>query len=109
MKVYKTIDIELESISDGVDRKVLAYDKNLMIVEVHFKADAIGAEHSHIHEQIAYIKSGMFEFIIEGESVLVTEGDTIYFPPKQKHGTKCIESGIILDVFTPMRDDFVTC
>ena len=53
-----------EDLGDGVRRKVVAYHENLMCVEVHFEQGAVGALHSHPHEQITYVLSGKFEFDI---------------------------------------------
>lgn len=97
----------LEEVDLGVTRKVLAHSKNMMIVEVNFKQGAVGTAHTHVHEQVAYIVSGKFEFSIEQEQVTVAVGDSIYFKPNQLHGVKCLEPGTILDTFTPMRDDFI--
>ena len=38
-------DIELIDLGNGVKRKVLAHDGNMMAVEVHFETGAIGAMH----------------------------------------------------------------
>ena len=34
-------------------------------------------------------------------------GDTIAFPSNIPHGTLCLEAGTLLDMFTPMREDFI--
>ena len=100
-------DIPLSELGGGVSRKVLAYNDQMMIVEVHFQAGAVGAVHTHPHVQSTYVKSGRFRFTIEGEPVEVTQGDTIAFPSNAEHGTLCLEEGVLLDIFTPMRKDFV--
>ncbi len=78
-----------------------------MVVEISFEKGGIGAIHSHEHEQVAYVKSGIFEFTI-GEAVrTIKEGDSLYIEPNTLHGAKAIEAGVIVDVFTPMREDFL--
>ncbi len=103
----KNEEITLENVTNGLDRKILAYNKDLMIVENHFEVGAIGAMHSHPHTQITYVVSGKFCFNIDDEMKVVTAGDAMLKTDSVKHGCVCIEEGILLDVFTPMREDFV--
>ena len=82
-------EISPEPCGPGVQRRVLAYSKDAMCVENTFETGGVGAMHCHPHTQITYIKSGKFEFTIDG------------------HGCVCLEGGVMLDFFTPMREDFV--
>ena len=99
--------IEKESVSEGVYRKVLAYCDEAMCVENHFKSGAVGAVHSHSHTQIAYVAEGEFEFTIGGEKHIVRKGDALLMKDGVLHGCVCIQEGILIDFFTPMRTDFV--
>ncbi len=100
-------DITLEDLGQGISRKVLAHSDNMMSVEVYFETGAIGAMHSHPHEQLTYVLSGEFEFTIGDEKKIVKTGDTIYKEPNIEHGCVCLEAGVLIDTFTPMRKDFV--
>lgn len=101
-------NVPLTDLGGGVVRKVLAYSENLMNVELKFEKGAIGAKHSHPHEQIGYIISGSLLFQEEGkeDKVLVT-GDSYYVEPDVVHGVVALEETMLLDIFTPMRKDFV--
>ncbi|MCV5838544.1 cupin domain-containing protein, partial [Escherichia coli] len=70
-------DIPMEDLGEGISRKVLAHSDNMMSVEVHFEEGAIGAMHSHPHEQLTYVLSGEFEFTIGDEKKIVKTGDTM--------------------------------
>ena len=98
---------QLKAAGAGVTRKVLAYNDDLMLCELHFERGAVGSLHSHPHQQITYIVSGSFEFEINGVKNIVKAGDSLYKEPNVTHGAVCLESGVLLDFFTPMRDDFV--
>ena len=100
-------DAALNDLGGGTSRRVLAYTENLMIVEVNFEAGSVGSVHTHSHCQNTYVKSGRVRFTIDGEPVEVGPGDTIAFPSNIPHGTLCLEPGTLLDIFTPMREDFV--
>lgn len=106
MFVYNK-DIQLEDLGDGISRKVLAHSDNMMAVEVHFEKGAIGSMHNHPHEQLTYVLSGRFEFTIGDEKKIVEAGDTMYKEPNIEHGCVCLEAGVLIDNFTPMRKDFV--
>ena len=100
-------DAVLNDLGGGTSRRVLAYTENLMIVEVNFEAGSVGSVHTHPHCQNTYVQSGRFRFTIDGEPVEVGPGDTLAFPSNIPHGTLCLEPGTLLDIFTPMREDFV--
>lgn len=101
-------NIPTTDLGGGVVRKVLAYSKNLMTVELRFDKGAVGAPHSHPHEQIGYIISGKLVYQEEGqEDKILGTGDTYYVAPNVVHGVQILEETKLLDIFTPMREDFV--
>ena len=63
--------------------------------------------HKHEHLQITYIAKGSFEFTIGGETKIVNQGDSVYMPSNVEHGVTALEDGILVDVFNPMRQDFL--
>ena len=91
----------------GVTRRVLAYNSQLMCVENHFEQGAVGPAHSHPHTQITYVASGRFRFTIGDVTKEVKAGDTLLKQNDIVHGCVCLEAGILVDFFTPMREDFV--
>lgn len=101
-------EIKGEIAGDGVVRKVLAYCDGMMCVENHFEQGAIGKMHNHPHTQITYVASGAFEFTIGDEVKTVKAGDTLLKQDGVMHGCVCLEKGILVDIFTPMREDFIS-
>lgn len=100
-------DVQKTPAGEGVTRRVLAYTEQVMTVEVTFETGGVGSIHTHPHAQNTYVLSGRFRFNIDGREVEVAAGDTIAFPPDIPHGTLCLEAGVLLDVFSPMRRDFL--
>lgn len=100
-------NIDLEECGEGVKRRILAYTDELMCVENHFVKGAAGALHHHPHTQITYVVSGVFEFEIGGVKQKVGRGDSMLKRDAVEHGCVCIEEGVLLDIFTPMREDFI--
>ena len=100
-------NIDAEKCAEGVERKILSYTDELMCVENHFKKGAVGALHHHPHTQITYVVSGQFEFEIDGIKKVVNPGDSMLKKDSVPHGCVCLKEGILLDIFTTMREDFV--
>jgi len=101
-------NVAAKDLGGGVKRKVLSYSKNLMACELTFEKGAVGAPHSHPHEQIGYIISGKLVYQEAGQADKILEtGDTYYVAPNVVHGVQILEDTKLLDIFTPMREDFV--
>lgn len=102
-------DSEWERTADPgeVYRKVMGYNDNMMMVKVKFKKGSEGALHSHPHVQITYVESGAFEFTIGDVTKVVRAGDVLMKEPNVVHGCKCLEDGMLIDTFTPMRATFI--
>ena len=94
-------------VGEGVRRKVLAYEPSLMLMKVAFDAGSIGALHHHIHAQISYVESGSFEVTVGSEKRVIGTGDSFYAPSNVWHGVVCREAGVLVDAFSPMRENFV--
>lgn len=91
----------------GFVRRVLAYDEELMCVENAFEAGCAAPLHHHPHLQIAYVVDGVFDVCVDGEIRRLSKGDSVLLPDDIPHSVTCVEKGIVLDIFTPMRKDFV--
>jgi quercetin dioxygenase-like cupin family protein len=103
----KNVDVKPKDLRQGVSRKIVAAGGKIMAVEVYFAKGAIGALHSHPHEQVSYVVNGSFEATIGSETTILRTGDSYYVPPDQVHGVVALEDGLLLDVFTPQREDFL--
>jgi quercetin dioxygenase-like cupin family protein len=99
--------MDWEDLGGGVSRKFLGWDNQIMMVNVRFEKGAEGSPHQHFHTQATYVASGKFKFTIGDESQVVSAGDGIYIPPNALHGAICMEAGVLIDVFSPVREDFL--
>ena len=99
---------EWQPAGENVVRQVMGYDGQVMLVKVKFLvAGAEGTPHTHYHTQTTYVASGRFEFTIGGEKRVVSAGDGLYMEPDVLHGCVCLEPGVLIDCFSPMRADFL--
>ena len=107
-KYILTENMDWEALGGGVSRKFLGWDNQIMMVLVKFEKGAEGTPHDHFHTQATYCAKGKFEFIIDGVKQIVKEGDGVYIEPNLVHGALCLEEGILIDVFSPVREDFLS-
>lgn len=97
-----------EDLGNGLRRQILGYDGHIMMVKLQAtKAGPVGVRHKHYHSQVTYVSSGRFIFTVGDKKQEVKAGDGIYMEPDVPHDCYCIEPGIIVDCFAPMRADFL--
>ena len=106
-KYILTDKMEWEVLGGGVSRKFLGFDNQIMMVLVKFEKGALGSPHQHFHTQATYCVSGKFEFEIDGEKQIVKAGDGVYIQPNLLHSAICLEEGMLIDTFSPVREDFL--
>lgn len=103
----ETDTVEWENLGNGVKRKILGYNSEIMMVYVEFKKDSIGYLHKHPHTQVSYIESGSFEVQVGNEKNILRKGDCYFVPPNIEHGVVALEDSTLIDVFSPAREDFL--
>ncbi len=96
-----------EDLGNGIKRQVFGYNDQIMLVKAKFEVGAVGDLHEHHHTQVTYVDSGAFEMTIGAEVRIIRKGDGYYVPPHVVHGCVCLEAGILIDAFTPHREDFL--
>lgn len=102
-------DIPVEILEENhCSRRIKKYDGGMMMVEVYMEDNYVSAPHAHPHEQMTYVLEGEFVFHVGEESKTVKTGDTLYMPPNLEHNCELKGAkGRLLDVFSPIREDFL--
>lgn len=100
-------EAEIEDIGGGLKRQMLGYNHELMAVKIWFDEGAIGYNHAHRHSQVTYIVEGEFHFNIDGVTKILKAGDSCFMQPYADHGATSPTGGILIDTFSPPREDFV--
>ena len=103
----KNIKVTSDIIAPGVTRKIMGYQSDLMLIRVEFDGKTSFPIHQHPHQQITHIIEGKFIATINGETDILGPGDSYVVPGNIPHGVESLESGILIDVFSPRRDDFL--
>lgn len=96
-----------QDLGNGMQRLVFGYDHRIMMVKVKFETGAVGVLHHHTHTQISYVESGVFETSVGEEKKILKKGDAFFAPSEVVHGVVCLEAGMLVDVFSPHREDFL--
>jgi len=96
-----------ENVGPGIKRKITGYNDNIMMVLVKFEKGSIGTAHSHPHSQSTYVESGEFEVQIGDSKQVLKKGDCFLANPDLVHGVVCLSAGVLVDVFSPIREDFL--
>ena len=96
-----------EEVAEGLTRQIMGYDGKIMLVKAKFEKGAVGVLHQHYHSQVTYVESGEFEMKIGAEVRILKAGDSFYIPTNVMHGCVCTSPGVLIDVFSPAREDFL--
>lgn len=94
-------------IGEGIERQILSFGPDLMLVRVKFVKGAVGAVHHHPHRQATYVVKGSFEVTVGDSHRTLREGDSFFAAADVPHGVTALEDGSLVDCFTPARTDFL--
>jgi quercetin dioxygenase-like cupin family protein len=100
-------NIPVEHPADGIERQMLVGNR-MMICRFRFKPFLETPEHDHPHEQMTIVERGRVRFFIEGKEQIATAGDVLHFPSNCWHGATMMDEEVVLiDIFSPLREDFL--
>ena len=91
----------------GLARRVLAYNANLMLIEHTMEAGSEFPRHSHPHDQLAYLISGHIRVSAGAQVFEARAGDSFVLRGGVEHQVWALENSVALDVFTPIREDYL--
>jgi len=106
LKLAKGQDAESFAPESGMTRQVLAHSDQLMLVRHYFEQGWVGARHSHPHHQLVYVVKGALHLDVGGETFEAYAGDSFVVDGGVEHQASALEASEVLDVFTPVREDY---
>jgi quercetin dioxygenase-like cupin family protein len=92
----------------GLTRKIMAFNEKLFLAEHHMVKGWVGTVHSHPHEQIVYIVRGHLNVKCQGKTFDARTGDSFVVRGGVEHGASAVEDSVVIDVFTPCREDYIS-
>ena len=103
----KDDEFDWEVVGEGIKRKIMGYDDSVMLVNVLFEKGSVGTPHEHCHSQVTNVAKGAFEVTIGAVTKMMKRGDCFYIPPHIVHSVVCLEDSLLIDAFSPIREDFM--
>jgi quercetin dioxygenase-like cupin family protein len=91
----------------GLKRRVLAYNEKLFLAEHEMMKGWVGTVHSHPHDQIVYVVHGHLKILCHGKTFEIRKGDSFVVRGGLEHGAAALEDSLVIDVFTPCREDYL--
>ena len=92
---------------EGIAQKTLVYGDKTLMAEFRLQKDRVLPLHAHPHEQIGYLVAGRIRLTI-GDSVHdVMPGDSWCIPGDVQHRAEIIEDSVAIEVFSPVREDYL--
>ena len=98
--------LPFEKLGEGIARRFLCGER-ITVAQFELKRGALVPEHSHDNEQISYILEGALRFVLAGKPVEIRAGEVLVIPPHVAHSAEAIEDCRALDIFAPIRQDWV--
>ncbi len=106
VRQFRWDEIALEKVTEMISRKVVSGEKE-MLAQIYLKKGALVPMHEHESEQISYVLQGALKFLIDGEEFVIREGDVLHIPSMVPHQAEALEDTFELDVFSPIRRDWI--
>ena len=99
--------LAVEKPAEGIERRMIVGER-LMVCRLRFAPLVVTAVHTHPHEQMTLVERGRVRFSIGDEERIAGPGDILHFPPNIRHGATMLDEEVALvDIFTPVREDFL--
>jgi len=106
-RLHRWDEIALDKITEMVSQKIVTGERE-MVAQVYLKRGTLIPMHTHDSEQMTYILQGALRFLVEGEEIIVREGEVLHIPSRIPHQAEALDETFELDVFSPIRQDWLT-
>jgi quercetin dioxygenase-like cupin family protein len=106
VRVHRWDEIALDKITEMISQKIIAGERE-MLAQIYLKRGALVPMHTHESEQMTYILQGALKCLVGGEELLVREGEVLHIPSGTPHQAEALEDTFELDVFSPVRQDWI--
>jgi len=103
----KAADTFASAPEQGLLRRVGCYNDKLFLAEHRMQKGWAGARHQHPHEQIVYVVSGHLKVTVGADTFSAHAGDSFVVRGGVEHQAEALEESVVIDVFTPCREDYL--
>ena len=106
ISLHRWDEIALEKVTEMISRKIVSGERE-MLAQIYLKRGALVPIHAHDSEQMTYILQGSLRFLVDGEEIIVREGEVLHIPSWVEHQAEALDDTFSLDVFSPIRQDWL--
>ena len=92
----------------GIQRKTLVSGERTLMTEFRMQRSSTIPDHAHPHEQTGYLVKGHVFVKIGDREYEATAGDSWCIPGNVLHGVRILEDSIAVEVFSPVRTDYLS-
>ena len=85
----------------------MLHTETMTVARIHLAAGAHVPSHAHANEQVANVLEGRLRFVVGDEEQVVEAGETLFLPANVPHEAEALADSLVLDVFSPVREDWV--
>jgi len=103
----KRSDVGYHPTLDGIERKTLVHGDKTLMTEFRLRKGSKLPWHAHPHEQTGYLVTGRILVFIGTEAYEAQPGDSWCIPGGVEHGADILEDSVAIEVFSPVRDDYL--
>jgi pterin-4a-carbinolamine dehydratase len=107
---YAWTDVPAEQLNPSMRRRMVHGDR-VLVADMQFKDGFVVPLHHHVNEQVTLVKSGIVRFRLgaDGSHVIdVHPGEVLIIPSNLPHAAEMIGDVEEMDVFTPLREDWLS-
>jgi quercetin dioxygenase-like cupin family protein len=104
--VQRWEETPIDWLSPAIGRQMI-HTETMTLARITLHRGAHVPMHEHPNEQIATVLQGLVRFAVDGEEREVTAGQSVPLPANVPHEVEALEDSIVLDVFSPVRDDWL--
>jgi quercetin dioxygenase-like cupin family protein len=107
MEHFSWENVKKEVLNDKLARKVISGEK-ITMAQIFLAKDAVVPLHHHEQEQFSSVMTGALRFELEGKEMVLRAGEVLLIPSNVPHRVVALEDSMALDVFSPIRSDWLT-
>ncbi len=107
MEVFSWEKVKKEVLNAKLARKVISGEK-ITLAQIFLAKDAVVPLHHHENEQFSSVLTGALRFELEGKEMVLRAGEVLHIPSNVPHRVVALEDSLALDVFSPIRADWLS-
>jgi len=107
MELFSWENVKAEVLNDKLARKVISGEK-ITMAQIFLAKDGVVPTHAHENEQFSSVLTGAMRFEIDGKEIVLGPGEVLLIPSNVPHRVTALEDSLALDVFSPIRTDWLT-